>query len=167
MHLLDWLTNLRAVDKEVTGGNLLNGARIVAIRLGIEEKYINESWVQRWRQMYGVKYQTVHGEANDCPDFSDWRKGILNLYKKEDVWNADETALYWHMSSDKTFTLEQEKAVRGRKQMKSRVTILVCCSMEGEKVPSLCIGTAAKPRWHTVLGRRANAPVPHTSSEKG
>ena len=94
VHLLDWLTYLRAPDKEVTGGILLSGARIVAKRLGIEEKYINESWVQRWRQRYGVKYQTVHGEANDCPDFSDWRKGIqpvLNLYKKEDVWNADET----------------------------------------------------------------------------
>ena len=39
--------------------------------------------------------------------------------------------------------------------------------MEGEKVPLLCIGTAANPRWPTVLGRRANDPVPYTSSKKG
>ena len=51
--------------------------------------------------------------------------------------------------------------------MKSRVTILLCCSMEGEKIPLLCIGTAAKPRWPIVLGCRANAPIPYTSSKKG
>ena len=93
---------------------------------------------------------------------------VLDQYRKEDLWNADETALFWRMSTGKTFTLEHETALRGtRKQMKSRVTILLCCSMEGEKIPLLCIGTAAKPRWPIVLGRRANAPIPYTSSKKG
>ena len=45
------------------------------------------------------------------------------------------------------------------KANKSRVTILVDCSMDGKKMPLLCIGTAAKPRWPTVQGKRAAAPL--------
>ena len=39
--------------------------------------------------------------------------------------------------------------------------------MDGEKMPLLCIGTAAKSRWPMVQGRRATAPLDYASSKKG
>ena len=71
------------------------------------------------------------------------------------------------MSSGKTFVGPQEEKIRGHKANKSRVTLLVGCSMAGEKMPLICIGTAAKPRWAVVQGKRAAAPVNYASSKKG
>ena len=57
----------------------------------------------------------------------------------------DETALFLRMSSGKTYVSPQEEKIRVPKANKSRVTLLVGCSLDGEKMPLFFNGTAAKP----------------------
>ena len=151
---------MRAINKELNNSIILRAAERIAMRLGIEAA-LYESWVQRWRERHGIKYVKPHGESADCPDFSEWLVAIqptLAKYHPRDIYNMNETALFWRMSSGQTFVGPHEEKIRGRKANKSRVTILVGCSMDGEKLPLLCIGTGAKPRWPIVQGKRAAAP---------
>ena len=166
--LLEWFYNLRAAEKEVTGNMILSCAKQISDKVGAE--VVDESWVQRWRERHGIRYKTIHGEAGDCPDYIGWlvaNKSTIESYEKEDIYNADETALFWRMRSGKTFMTASEGAIRGRKKDKASVTLLVAVSMAGKKLPLLCIGTAKTPRWPTVLGRGSQNPIPYASSKKG
>ncbi|KAI6649961.1 Tigger transposable element-derived protein 6 [Oopsacas minuta] len=113
--------------------------------------------------------QTLHGEAAECPDFEEWLvtiRPILSRYAQRDIYNADETALFWRMSEGKSFVAANEARVAGRKTSKSRVTLLIGSSMTGEKLPLLCIGSAKKPRWPVVLGKKADAPIASPVQER-
>ena len=58
----------------------------------------------------------------------------LQRYKAEDVFNADETSIYWRLLPDKTHAIAG-KTCSGEKQSKERITVLVCANMTGsEKV---------------------------------
>lgn len=68
-----------------------------------------------------------------------------NEYSEENIYNADETALYYRALPDHTFVLNKEKA-KGDKACKERVTALCCASMAGEKKGLLVIGKSKNPR---------------------
>lgn len=127
------------------------------------------SWIQRWRNRHRVKFVGTHGESLDCPDFSEWLEYIhpvLAEYERQDIWNADESALFYRMQEAHTFAGVNEQ-VHGGKVNKARVTILVTVSAAGEKLPLLCIGKSKNPRWPVVMGKKANSPVDYDSSKKG
>ena len=65
---------------------------------------------------------------------------ILQQYKADDIFNADETGLYWRLLPDKTHAVAGETCTVGKKS-KDRVILLVCANMTGtEKRPLLTIG---------------------------
>jgi hypothetical protein len=68
---------------------------------------------------------------------------ILDTFAPRDIYNADETGLFWKALPDRTLTFKNER-VSGGKLSKERVTCLVCDSMAGEKVPLLVIGKYCK-----------------------
>lgn len=68
-------------------------------------------------------------------------------FDKRDIYNADETGLFYQMLPNKTHTLKGDKCVCG-KHSKVCVTVLLCCNMDGSsdrRLPFL-IGTAKKPQ---------------------
>ena len=79
-----------------------------------------------------------------------WVKPILDQYAPKDIYNWDETALFWRSSSGASFVTANEELIKGRKKIKARVTILTGVSMAGEKCPLMSIGAANKPRWPIV-----------------
>lgn len=67
-------------------------------------------------------------------------------YKDEDIFNTDETGLFFRMMPDKTMKFKGEKCVGG-KLSKERLTVLVAANMTGsEKVKLVVIGKAKQPR---------------------
>ena len=80
----------------------------------------------------------------------DWKQStlqpILQCYDASDVFNADETGLFWRLLPDKTHAVRGETCVGGKKS-KERITLLVCANMDGtEKLPLLAIGKFKSPR---------------------
>ena len=64
-------------------------------------------------------------------------------YRPEDVYNADETSLFFQMTPDQTLAIQ---AVKGKKKDKARITILLCMNATGtDKLKPLVIGKSAKP----------------------
>ena len=65
----------------------------------------------------------------------------------EQLYNADETDLYWRMMPNKTLAGASETATQGHKKMKDRVSLLACSNATGSyKLPLLLIGKSQNPR---------------------
>jgi hypothetical protein len=60
-------------------------------------------------------------------------------YSEEDIYNADETVVFYNMMPDSTFKFKGEKCV-GRKMSKNHLTVLMCVNMTGtDKKDSLLL----------------------------
>ena len=71
---------------------------------------------------------------------------ILERYSEDDIYNADETGLFYCMQPSRTMHYRGERCTGG-KQSKERLSVLVCANMSGtEKSKLLVIGKSEKPR---------------------
>ncbi|GBM50809.1 Tigger transposable element-derived protein 4 [Araneus ventricosus] len=71
---------------------------------------------------------------------------ILKDYKPQNTFNADETALFFQCSLQKTLTFKKEKCFGG-KQSKARLTVMLGANMTGhQKLKPLVIGRRKNPR---------------------
>ena len=75
----------------------------------------------------------VQGEVVDS-----WKKRRLRIvqgYEKDNIrniWNMDETHLFWHALRDQEFG-QKNKSCEGGKRSKQRITIELCLSASGRK----------------------------------
>ena len=80
-----------------------------------------------------------------------------------DIFNSDETGLFWKWLPDKTLSLKGDKCAGGRRS-KDRIVILVCANMSGtEKLHWLVVGRFTKPR-HFQSAR--TLPVQYEANKK-
>ena len=75
---------------------------------------------------------------------------LLSEFEPENIFNADETGLFWKCLPDKTLNLKGETCSGGKKS-KEQITVLVCTNMTGSEIlPLVVIGKSAKPRCKNV-----------------
>ena len=125
-------------------------ANQLAREMGIDFTASN-GWFYRFKVRRGLAFKSISGEAASVT-LSEWKEkrlpDILASYSASDIYNVDESGLFYQCLPNKTFTLPAEKASRRMKESKQRVTILIGANMSGEdKLDPLIIGKAAKPRW--------------------
>ena len=91
----------------------------------------------------------MHGKAASAPiqDLSSMRENLhqtLRDYDPKDIFNCDETGLFWKMKPSRTLS---NSSVAGSKQSKDHVTILLTCNSTGtEKMRPLFIHKHENPR---------------------
>ena len=91
-------------------------------------------------------------------------QGIIATYRPEDMYNLDETGLYFRATTTKSLVLPQDTG-HGVKQDKSRLTLMLCTSMLGEKEKLLLIWKSEKPR--ALKGAdMSNLPVVYKAQKK-
>ena len=83
-----------------------------------------------------------------------WRTGelkrILQKYAPSNIYNCDETGLFCQMLPEKSLGFIGEKQ-SGRKQGKTRMTLLVGSNMDGsDMMPLLAIGKSASQELSRV-----------------
>lgn len=82
----------------------------------------------------------------------------------EDVYNLDETALYYSRAPSKTVSRDP---VLGTEQSKHQVTVAVATNAEGsDKLPLLFVGTARQPRCFDRLTGEQHGVV-YANTNKG
>ena len=79
-----------------------------------------------------------------------WKDGklqeLLRKYEPQDIYNVDETGLFWMMLPDNSLGFAGTSH-HGNKQPKVRITLLVGANMYGsDKLPLFVIGKSAKLR---------------------
>jgi hypothetical protein len=63
----------------------------------------------------------------------------------QNVFNTDETGLFYRALPEKMFAYKEESC-SGEKIVKELLTVLLCVSMSGEKLKPLVIRKSLKPR---------------------
>ncbi|KAJ8959570.1 hypothetical protein NQ314_006219 [Rhamnusium bicolor] len=91
---------------------------------------------------YGVGRSTV----GDIKKEQDKNIGELNL-TSDQLYNADESGLFWRLLPNKTLVHSGEKSAPGRKISKERITFMPCANASGShKLRLFVLGKAKKPR---------------------
>jgi hypothetical protein len=123
----------------------------------------SNGWLQTFKKRYGIRFLKIAGQKLSsqpeliAPFKEKLSKKVTELQLSlEQIYNADESGLYWKLLPDKTYVSSLEKTAPGRKAEKQRVTFLACTNASGShKVKLLVIGKAENPRTF----KNFNCPV--------
>lgn len=150
--LLKWFKQKRSENVPLSGPILISKANDFAASLGRDEWKCSESWLERFKARHGISVREICGEGNSAPValLNQWKEttlqSILSDYSPDDIYNSDETALFWQCLPDKTLAFKGQKCTGG-KLSKNRVSILLTVNMSGtDKRELLVIGKYANPR---------------------
>lgn len=154
--LYDWLLDKRAKHIPVSRKILQEKGKALfdSIHQGNKSFSASDGWFANFRKRYGLRYLAVCGEIlSACPEnVAPFKCKLEQKIKSMDltndqIYNADETGLYWKMLPNKTYVSAAEKTAPGRKLAKDRITFLACTNASGtHKVTPLVIGKSKKPR---------------------
>lgn len=136
----------RALDTRLSGELMLQKANYFVGEFG-HESTVSPGWIDRFKKRWGIAKAQKSGEAGGMGSsiVDDWKdvtlNDILNRYRPSDIYNASETGLFWQLLPDKSLSCS------GKKQPKTRITLLVAANMDGsDKLPLYVIGRCNKPR---------------------
>ena len=160
--LYSWFKQMRANEIELTGDMILEQAKILAVSLDYIDFKGSQGFLEKFKSRYGIKFRKFYGQGRSVDDtvVDDWLTklpDILSNFEPKDIYNWDETALFFAQTKNASLVTENEhknKDARGKKPEKQRVTLLLGASMEGEKLPPIIIGKHQSPRGF------ANARIP-------
>lgn len=164
-----WFMDMRARNVPISGAVLQQKAKDYACILGCDDLKASNGWLQGFKNRYGIVGRMISGESSsaDSEGAASWvdtkLPGILERYEPRDMYNADETALFYEMLPNRTLTLKGD-VCHGGKQSKRRLTVLLCVNSDGsdKRVP-LVIGKSARPRCFKGAHRM---PVTYTANAK-
>ena len=151
----------------MNGPLLLEKSNSLASTLGDESFSVTTGFIDRWKTQHGIMLKKVSGEAGSVseedikPWLDDTLPQLLRQYKSKDVYNVDETGIFYKMTPDKSLIFKGEKCTGGKKA-KEHLTVLVGASMSGEKLPLLIIG---KSKSRCFCGVKS-LPLEYTANAK-
>ena len=140
------LKNAKAV---LTGKLIQEKALDFARILQITDFKASSGWLTLYKDRHGLKWREFHGEAASAPlgSLTAERKilqALLKHYVKRNIFNADETGLYWRATPKRGLV---KGKTSGFKKDKARVTLLLCSNADGsEKLKPFVIGTSQAPQ---------------------
>ncbi|CAH1244025.1 TIGD4 [Branchiostoma lanceolatum] len=146
---LCWHYFCETSTRPVTGPMLQQQALKFAEQLGVVGFKASNGWLESFKNRHniaiGAKITGVSGAvAKDWPDrIADITAG----YSAEDIYNLDESGLFFRTTSNQTvLPVKGDHSYFSReKQAQDSLTILLCVNMAGEKERPLVIGQAARP----------------------
>ncbi|CAF1689440.1 unnamed protein product, partial [Adineta ricciae] len=116
-----------------------------------DEFKASNGWLEKFRARHAISFRLISGESAsvDHSTVKEWTKRLLTIiegFDKNDIFNADETGLFYRALPDRSLVLKKEEC-KGGKKSKERLTILLCTNWSGtEKLKPLVIGRSQRPR---------------------
>lgn len=90
------------------GPLLMEKAKEISERLGFEAGTFKASngWLECWKKRHSIKRLVICGESGDVrgETVASWRERlpeIVSSYAPQDVWNLDESGLFWRALPEK------------------------------------------------------------------
>lgn len=154
--LFGWVCDMRNSRKCISGAIIRSKAIQLAAKsnecLQSDDQIttqFSDGWLEKFKKRWYLKAYKLHGEAGDVDNVGidnalETIRANISKYPLKDVFNCDESGLFFQMAPDKTIA---PSSFSGRKVQKERFTFLACCNADGtEKLPLVFIGKAKKPR---------------------
>ena len=148
--LLEWC--LRAQGRiPLTDKLLVEKARSFAnhFDMNIDAITFSNGWLHQFKKWHNLKQIRMHGESGSVSELVIGEtitglKQLTNNYAWKDIYNMNETGLFFWMELDTTLATQQ---LAGKKKNKERLSVALCCNGDGShKLKPLVIGKNAKPR---------------------
>lgn len=121
---------------------------------GKDMSTFSNGWLRGFQPRHNIKFRSQHGEpgslrADAAIEMLAIRQA-LSKFAPRDIFNCDETGLYWRLIPDRSITAH---SLPGRKKENSRISALFCCNSDAsERLPIWFIGAARKPKAFTTAG---------------
>src|SRR6266511_3060273 len=98
--LILWIQKALECNVTITGTIIQQKALRFAELLGNNDFKASIGWLDKFKQRYSIKEYNKHGESQSAPiekipQMREELKKVLMKYNKEDIFNCDETGLYW------------------------------------------------------------------------
>lgn len=141
----------RSLNIPLTGAIIQQKAKIYADKLGVINFKASDGWLSKLKKRHNIVLKIMSGESHDVnmDAVNEWTETLPNLLKDfepEDIFNMDETGLFFKCLPTKTLTYKNEKCYGG-KFRKERVTVLIGANSTGtEKLKLMVIGKSKSPR---------------------
>ena len=110
-----WFDTVTSKGQKLNGPILKEKAENLAKMLGHTNFVATEGWLSRWKARHLIRYKRAHGEkgSTDIKSAEEWTSpilpGLLEEYRPNEVYNADETVLYYRAISDGSLCYCHEK----------------------------------------------------------
>ena len=159
-HLIRWMEDM--LRKNTPLSLLIIQEKAVSLynkvkeEMGIEEGCFTAShgWFERFKKRAHLNHISVSGEAasadvDAAKEFPQILAEIIEEggYLPEQIFNVDETGLFWKRMPTKTYIFQEEKSMPGFKVAKDRVTLMIGGNASGDfKLKPLAVHRAERPR---------------------
>ena len=149
-----WFSDTRSKHIGVSDEMLIQQAKIFASDMNImsaietQDFKFSVGWIDNFKKRYHIKSYVAHGESGslDPKHIETEQKKFREItaqYKRDDIYNFDETALFYKLEPNKTLS---DKQTSGLKIEKDRVTLGFCCNSTGsDKVKPVIIHKYLRP----------------------
>ena len=149
-----WFTQERSNGCPISGPLIMEKARMLHAIIYPDDHEDSFKVSHGWLHRYGIRELRFQGESlsADTSAVEPIRQKLLKLIEDQQltlnqVFNADETGLYWHLLPEKTLAGSYEKTAKNFKKPKDRVSILATANASGNfRLPLLLIGKSKNPR---------------------
>ena len=159
-----WFKQEREKNTPITGPIIAEKAKVLFPLLYPETSKpfkASQGFLWRFCKRHGVREISIQGEKLSADMvgatvFQEEFKSLVGEYSLDQIFNCDETGLYYRLLPRKTLACVFEKRADGQKKCKDRVTINACSNASGSiKLPLLFIGKSARPRCFRGLNMAA------------
>ncbi|KAL4101085.1 hypothetical protein QTP88_021105 [Uroleucon formosanum] len=128
--LSEWFSLITSRDVRVSGPMLKCKAEELSRKIGNNQFIATDGWLSRWKNRHEIKFKRVHGEKASADESAsnDWKvdrlKIILNDFSPDNIFNADETGLYYRATPDGSLCFKKN-VLSGSKKAMDRITVLL------------------------------------------
>lgn len=150
--MLKWVTTARAKNVPLSGTLIREKAKEFAVALGRDDFSASVGWLDKFKKRHNITEMSMCGESAsaDLQCSEEWQTNVLprliSQYDKNDIFNGDETGVFFKCLPNKTLAFKGQKCFGG-KHCKERITVMVGSNMSGtEKLKLLIIGKSKNPR---------------------
>lgn len=141
-----WYEHKRSQNLQVTGPNLQAKAREFAEEFDAKDFRASNGWLESFKKRYGIQFgvQESFGLNGD----KSWPEIIQEATdgcRPCDIYSLQEIGLLFRASPDKTLTQSLGSDSKDTSESSSeRLTVLVCCNMNGEFESPVVVGKCTK-----------------------
>jgi hypothetical protein len=145
-----WVRAKRQQKAPINGPLLRKKANEFAERLNVTNFDANNGFITRFVKRHDLKYESKSGESESVNEdiVIEWKNSLkekYNSYEHKNIFNIDETGIFWRLLQNKTYSLPEESA-KGYKKIKDRITVLLLVNMDGSERLIVVIGKYKNPR---------------------
>ncbi|XP_061746133.1 tigger transposable element-derived protein 1-like [Nerophis ophidion] len=164
--LVVWLKEKQLAGDTVTEAIICEKARAIYASLlqktpgtltdeALAEQFkASRGWLDGFKKRIGIRFVVRNGEvaSSDMEAADDYLKTFAEIiaaegYVPQQVFNCDETRLFWKKMPKKFCATAEEQAMPGKKPLQDRLTLALCANASGDcKIKPLLVHLSENPR---------------------